>query len=147
MRSSIDVGLRTYQRAAKRGTPPTLFDSYNERPLQTRTEDEINAWLARGGGCLRIIPVRRFTGHVPHTFRVAIDRVPFLITNPSQSVALLDAGEHLVASMTRSPLGRYLAVLHLAGGEDVELRFRSGLIAVQEGGGWAGLASHPASLQ
>jgi hypothetical protein len=142
MKSRIEVGLRTYQRATKRATPPALFDSFNDRPLQTRTDDEISAWLADGGACLRIIPVRRFTGHVPHTFRVFIDRVPFIITNPSQSVALLDAGEHLVASLTRSPLGRYTAVLHLAAGEDVELRFRSGLIAVQEGGGWGALTTH-----
>ena len=145
MKSTLEVGGSAYKRATKRITMARAFDSMNERPLQTPTDEQISSWLAEGGACLRIIPVRRLTGQVPGTFRVMLDGAQFLITNPSRSATLLSAGEHVVASATRATLGRYYAVVHLAAGEDVELQFRSGVLDAQTGGGWTGLSAHSAA--
>ncbi len=54
---------------------------------------------------------------------------------------LLCAGDHVIASRTRSSLGRYVAALHLHGGEDVVLTFRGGALDPQTGPGWGALAT------
>jgi hypothetical protein len=140
--SSLEVGEQAYRRAMSRITTAGAPVATNAGAATTPDEGTVRSWLAGGGSCLRIRPVRRVTNQVPSTFRVLLDGSQVLLANPSHSAVLLNAGEHAVASVTRSQLGRYFAVVDLTAGEDVELRFRSGLIDAQTGGGWVGLSSH-----
>jgi hypothetical protein len=140
--SSLEIGAPAYQTAMSRITVAGSSDATTARAPATPDEGAVRSWLAGGGSCLRIRPVRRVTNQKPSTFRVLLDGSQILLTNPSHSALLLTAGEHAVASVTRSHLGRYFAVVNLTAGEDVELRFQSGLIDAQTGGGWVGLAPH-----
>jgi hypothetical protein len=140
--SSLEIGAPAYQRAISRITMPGAPAAMSPRAPATPDEGAVRSWLAGGGSCLRIRPVRRVTNQKPSTFRVLLDGSQILLTNPSHSALLLSAGEHAVASVTRSQLGRYFAVVNLTAGEDVELRFQSGLIDAQTGGGWVGLSPH-----
>ena len=140
--SSTQVGTQPYQTAMSRITVAGSSDTMTARAPATPDEGAVRSWLAGGGSCLRIRPVRRVTNQKPSTFRILLDGSQILLTNPSHSALLLTAGEHAVASVTRSQLGRYFAVVNLTAGEDVELRFQSGLIDAQTGGGWVGLSPH-----
>jgi hypothetical protein len=140
--SSLEIGEQAYQTAMSRITVAGAADSTTAHAPATPDEGTVRSWLAGGGSCLRIRPVRRLTNQKPGTFRIVLDGSQLLLTNPSHSALLLSAGEHVVASATRSSLGRYYAVVRLNAGEDVELRFQSGVIDAQTGGGWVGLAPH-----
>jgi hypothetical protein len=140
--SSLEIGAPAYQTAVSRITVAGSPDAMTARAPATPDEGTVRSWLAGGGSCLRIRPVRRVTNQKPSTFRILLDGSQVLLTNPSHSALLLTAGEHAVASVTRSQLGRYFAVVNLTAGEDVELRFQSGLIDAQTGGGWVGLSPH-----
>jgi hypothetical protein len=141
VKSSLEIGEQAYQRAMSQITPTGTAESAGRAPA-TPDEGAVRSWLASGGSCLRIRPVRRFTGQTPGTFRVLLDGSQVLLTNASHSAILLTAGQHAIASVAKSKLGRYFAVVDLTAGEDVELSFRSGLIDAQIGGGWVALRSH-----
>ena len=142
MISSLEIGAQAYQTAMSRITTAGSPDSTTAPAPATPDEGTVRSWLAGGGSCLRIRPVRRLTSQRPGTFRVVLDGSQVLLTNPSHSALLLSAGEHAVSSTTASSLGRYFAVVNLSAGEDVELRFQSGLFDAQTGGGWVGLSPH-----
>lgn len=111
---------------------------YGERWIDSPavlSERDAAEWLSSGGCCVRLNVRRRWwTSRSVRSLGVVADEVRTTLPLVRGSCGLLlSGGDHVIRSRTRAVRRRLEVVLHLVGGEQVELTFVGGALDGQVG--------------